>query len=366
MTDFLRILLLLSVSFSSGRKVWDAFEGLGLPPEEFLRGGPPLWERLGCSPEMASGMESLLGKDFPEREAERTTNAGIRLVTFRDDDYPDALRELPDGPLLLFVRGEWPLVGAMTSVVGTRRCSVYGERVASELGAFLASSGGVVVSGGAEGIDGAAHEGCLSASGSTVAVFGTGVDVVYPRGHQGLYERILGGGGALVSEYPMGTPPRPWRFPERNRIIAGLSDRLVVVEAPLRSGAMSTARYALEYGREVWAVPGRISDAVCAGSNRLLFDGAHPLVSVSEFASLGGGGQLPLFGGAAGEENLSALSEKERAVLSLLREKGEKTVDNLIIEGTMTPADVLSALSALAVSGLAFQSGGGRWSAVPK
>ena len=130
----------------------------------------------------------------------------------------------------------------------------------------------------------------------------------------------------------------------------------------MRSGAMSTARFALEYGREVWAVPGRITEDICAGSNRLLFDGAHPLVSVADFAGLGGG-QLSLFGGEVRDAPMTA---NEGVLLAILREKGEKTVDNLAIEGTMTPADVFSALATLAASGYVFSSGPGRWSAVPE
>lgn len=362
MTDLLDVLLLISASSSQPRKLWNAFERLGEPPEVFLRGGSSLWARLGCSPASVAAMESHLAEEGPKRERDRAERAGARLVPLGSDDYPPSLRGIPDSPVLLYVRGAWPLSGPVTAVVGTRRCSSYGRRVASEIGSALGARDEVVVSGGADGIDGAAHEGCLSAGGRTAAVFGTGVDVVYPGGHDGLFERILGAGGALVSEYPMGTPPRPWRFPERNRIIAGLSERLVVVEAPMRSGAMSTARFALEYGREVWAVPGRITEDICAGSNRLLFDGAHPLVSVADFAGLGGG-QLSLFGGEVRDAPMTA---NEGVLLAILREKGEKTVDNLAIEGTMTPADVFSALATLAASGYVFSSGPGRWSAVPE
>lgn len=365
MTDLLDVLLLISASSPTPKKVWSAFDALNEPPEAFHRGGPALWIRLGCPPASVAAMEKHLADGFTKRERERTGRANVRLVTLLDDDYPKPLRDLPDGPLLLYVRGTWPLVGPVTAVVGTRRCSSYGRRVAGEIGATLGSQGIVVVSGGADGIDGAGHEGCLSVGGRTAAVFGTGVDVVYPRGHERLYGRILETGGALVSEYPMGTPPRPWRFPERNRIIAGMADRTIIVEAPLRSGAMSTARYALEYGREVWAVPGRITDDICAGSNRLLFDGAHPLVSVGDFAGLGRGGQLPLFG-EEGRDVPGVMAKNERTLLAILREKGEKTVDNLAVEGTMTPADVFSALATLAASGYVFSSGPGRWSAVPE
>ena len=193
------------------------------------------------------------------------------------------------------------------------------------------------------------------------AVLGTGVDVVYPRGHEGLFGRIVRERGALIAEYPLGAPPRQWRFPERNRIIAGIADRLVVVEAPLKSGAMSTARHALEAGREVWAVPGRISEEGCAGSNRLLFDGAQPLVSVAEFASVAFGRQLGLFPPGEEREQTSALTAKEQRILAVLKKYGERTVDNLAVECTMSPADIFSCLALLAAAGHVFPSdlGGG-------
>ncbi len=217
------------------------------------------------------------------------------------------------------------------------------------------------------GIDAAAHEGCLSAEGKTLAVLGTGVNVAYPRNHEGLFERIASSGGALLSEYPLDTPPRPWRFPERNRIVAALAERTVIVEAPLKSGAMITARLALEMGREVWAVPGRINETGCEGSNRLLYDGAQALVSIPDFIALAFESQLslfPLFERGEGE-NSSSLDEKESRILAVLKKYGEKTVDNLAVEGKMSPADVFSCLATLSAGGLIFPSGPGRWSAAP-
>jgi len=365
MTPLLGTLLLIAASGGYPPRIWSLFEKEGLPPEAFVQEGPVLWKRIGCTEQVTDTMERLLENHWPEREAERAEKKGVRLVTFDDRDFPRSLSGVPGAPLLLFVRGKWPLSGIAAAVVGTRKCSSYGFRTATEIGKAVGEAEGIVVSGGAIGIDRAAHEGCLSSGGSTIAVLGNGVDITYPGGHERLFERIVSGGGALVSEYPLGTPPRPWRFPERNRIIAALAEKLVVVEAPLKSGAMVTARLALEIGREVWAVPGRISEENCSGSNRLLYDGALALVSVSDFASLAFGRQLGLFRQNDGRGSFSALTEKEQRILAVLKKSGERTVDNLAVEGTMSPADVFSCLATLAAAGHVFPSGPGRWSAVP-
>jgi len=366
MTGLLRVLLLLAASGGFPPALWESFRKEDLPPEAFLEEGPGLWERLGYSEQVRNTLARLAGTEWPEREEERARRAGVRLIPFDSGDYPRSLAGTPSAPLLLYVRGKWPLAGPSVAVVGTRKCSSYGWRTAVEIGRAVAGAGGVVISGGAAGIDGAAHEGCLDGGGATMAVLGTGVDVVYPRGHEGLFGRIVRERGALIAEYPLGAPPRQWRFPERNRIIAGIADRLVVVEAPLKSGAMSTARHALEAGREVWAVPGRISEEGCAGSNRLLFDGAQPLVSVAEFASVAFGRQLGLFPPGEEREQTSALTAKEQRILAVLKKYGERTVDNLAVECTMSPADIFSCLALLAAAGHVFPSGPGRWSAVPR
>ena len=365
MNPLLRSLLLLASSGAFLPPVWSRFEELGLPPEAFFLEGEKLWEGLGCSPQVISTLRSHDEGDWPEREAERAAKSGIRLLTFKDRAFPDRLRNIPSAPCLLYVRGE--LSEDSVAVVGTRRCTAYGDRVAREIGRAAAEAGGTVVSGGASGIDGAAHEGCLSAEGITLAVLGTGVNVAYPRNHEGLFERIASSGGALLSEYPLDTPPRPWRFPERNRIVAALAERTVIVEAPLKSGAMITARLALEMGREVWAVPGRINETGCEGSNRLLYDGAQALVSIPDFIALAFESQLslfPLFERGEGK-NSSSLDEKESRILAVLKKYGEKTVDNLAVEGKMSPADVFSCLATLSAGGLIFPSGPGRWSAAP-
>jgi DNA processing protein len=209
----------------------------------------------------------------------------IRVVRRRDDGYPALLAQIPDPPSRLWVRGDAPL-GLLdrpaVAIVGARACSGYGRSVARLLAAEAAAAGAVVVSGMARGIDGEAHRGALAAGGSTVAVLGCGVDRDYPAAHTELARSIVDTGGLVVSEYEPGVEPAPWRFPARNRIIAGLTRATVVVEARERSGALITADFALEDGREVLAVPGEITSSLSAGTNALLRVGATPATGVAD------------------------------------------------------------------------------------
>lgn len=211
-----------------------------------------------------------------ERLAE-LAQAGIVAVEVGDSGYPMALAELPDAPPALFVRGVVPQV-PMVAVVGTRRCTGYGRGLAFDYGAAIAAAGWGVVSGLARGIDGSAHRGVVAEGGLGVAVLGSGVDVVYPAEHTDLAVKLVAGGGAVISEYPPGTPPEGWRFPPRNRIISGMASVVVVVEAPVTGGALITAGCALTQGRLVFATPGDVRRATSEGCNRLIRDGAHPVL----------------------------------------------------------------------------------------
>jgi DNA processing protein len=211
----------------------------------------------------------------------------MELTTIRRGSrhFPALLAELHDPPAKLYVRGDpGVLAGPAVAVVGARSCSSYGAQVARELARELARAGVAVVSGLARGIDGEAHRGALETAGKTVAVLGCGIDRDYPRSHADLACRIRAR-GAVVSEYPPGVEPAPWRFPARNRIIAALSLATVVVEARERSGALITADFALELGRDVFAVPGEITAALSAGTNDLLRQGAAPLLSAPDVLS---------------------------------------------------------------------------------
>lgn len=201
-------------------------------------------------------------------------------------DYPSLLRRIYDPPPALWVRADADLSvlarPATVAIVGARSCSSYGRAVARSLGRDLAAAGAVVVSGLARGIDGEAHRGALDGGGATVAVLGCGIDRDYPAAHRELASRIVAGGGLVVSEYEPGVEPAPWRFPARNRVIAGLCRVTVVVEARERSGALITADMALEQGRDVMAVPGEITSSLAAGTNSLLRQGAAPVTAVGD------------------------------------------------------------------------------------
>lgn len=202
-------------------------------------------------------------------------NLGIELLTYADEEYPNRLKNIPDPPALLYYKGKLPLFDdeAAIGVVGSRRCSAYGLLHAKQFGRLIAMSGGVVVSGGARGIDTMALSGALDSTMPVVCVLGCGLDVVYPRENSFLFREIMLH-GCLISEYPPGTPPDRANFPVRNRIISGLSLGVLVVEAPEKSGALITAQCALEQGRDVFVIPGNIGSKFCEGSNRLLREGA--------------------------------------------------------------------------------------------
>jgi len=210
-----------------------------------------------------------------DAELARIEKTGVRVVTRADDDYPKNLREIYDPPLVLYVRGTLTERDAVAvGIVGSRRTTLYGQEMSRKLAYQLARVGVTVVSGLARGIDTAAHTGALQAKGRTVAVIGCGIDMVYPPENKKLADEIAAQGGAVVSEFPFGVPPDRQNFPMRNRIISGWSLGVVVVEANLKSGALITAKQAMEQGREVFAVPGRADSVLSRGTNRLIKDGA--------------------------------------------------------------------------------------------
>ncbi len=277
------------------------------------------------------------------------------VVRRRDHDYPPRLAELHDPPPQLFLRGGDPelLSRPAVAVVGARACSTYGAHVARTLGRDLAAAGAVVVSGLARGIDAEAHRGALDAGGLTVAVLGCGIDRDYPRSNSGLAARIVET-GAIVSEYEPGVEPAPWRFPARNRIIAGLSLATVIVEARARSGALITADFALELGREVFAVPGEITSALSDGSNDLLRQGAAPLLSADDvLAAIGLERPRP--------EGPPPVSPAAAQVLRLLSD-GACCADDLVAASGRASSEVGAALVELELAGLA-ACGEGVWRA---
>ena len=214
-----------------------------------------------------------------EAEVEAAAEHGLRIICQADPDYPEGLKRIADPPIVLYVKGELlPTDALAIAIVGTRRCTIYGSEQARRFGELLAQAGFTIVSGLARGIDAFAHHGAVDADGRSIAVFGRGLDEIYPPDNRALAEKLLEH-GAWLSELPVRTAVRRENFPTRNRIIAGLTLGTLVVEAPQRSGALITARLANEYNREVFAVPGRVQDPTSFGSNALIRDGAAKLVT---------------------------------------------------------------------------------------
>ena len=237
----------------------------------------------GMARTAALALRRALGETDPAAERSALLAAGVRLVLRGDDDYPVFLATIPSPPEALWLRGDLVAEDRMSlAVVGSRRPTAYGREQAARFAALLAPSGLSIVSGGARGIDAAAHRGALRAGGRTIAVLGSGLARCYPPEHARLFDDIVAGGGALLSEHAMGVPPLPGHFPRRNRIISGLSLGVLIVEAAARSGALITARLAAEdHGREVMALPGRIDSPASAGCNQLIRDGGAGLVTSS-------------------------------------------------------------------------------------
>ncbi|HEX6710208.1 MAG TPA: DNA-processing protein DprA [Rubrobacter sp.] len=253
-----------------------------LAPEAVLETPFAELAERGRTSEKASRAFDELQRGFdPKAMEDRLAAQGIEVVTLVDESYPRSLRSVPDPPPALFVDGELPET-VTVALVGSRKASATGIETARALGLALSERGVCVVSGLALGVDAAAHEGAVQAAGPTIGVLGCGIDIVYPKSNKSLFESVRRH-GALVSEYYLGEAPLAWRFPARNRIIAGLAATVVVVEASEHSGALITVRHALDAGRDVWAVPGPPGVSECRGSNGLLADGAGVLWDIPEF-----------------------------------------------------------------------------------
>ncbi len=225
-------------------------------------------------PAFSKNLREFSDWDWVEKELRLIGDSGAKVITYNDPGYPQLLKEIDDPPCLLYALGEmYDDKLTAVAVVGTRHPTHYGLRMAETISRDLAAMGVVVVSGMARGCDMAAHKGALSSGGLTVAVLGTGVDIVYPRENKRLYDEIVKK-GLVISEFPMSTPPAAYTFPQRNRIIGGMTRATLVIEAPLKSGSLMTAQFALDYNREVLACPGQASSLKSSGTNKLIKDGA--------------------------------------------------------------------------------------------
>jgi len=283
-----------------------------------------------------------------ERELRFMEESGVRLITLAHPEYPARLQKISDPPFFLYAKGPLCLsdYSEALGVVGTRQPTYYGKRLAESLAGDMASIGALIVSGMARGIDMAAHKGALAAGGATVAVLGTGIDRCYPAEADELY-RDIGEKGLLVSEFPMGTGPRAYNFPRRNRIISGLSRGVLVVEAPMRSGAMMTARLALEQGRDLFALPGPVTSFKSKGPNTLIKQGAVLVDSAGDMLASWGVDSI-------GQRSSSTAASEARSVSPAAPAQGDEAlVFKTLAEGPLS-------IDAIAVAcGIKVQSLGG-------
>ena len=281
--------------------------------------------------------------------------SGAHVLTWDNSDYPSLLRQIPAAPPVIFVRGGFePVDQWAVAIVGTRRLSAYGRLVAHDLATGLARNGITIVSGLARGIDGVAHRAALEADGRTIAVMGCGIDRVYPPEHRDLAHAIVAGQGALVTDFPLGTEPSSANFPARNRLISGLSLGVLVIEAGVRSGALITARFALEQDREVFAVPGNINSPVSVGANRLIQQGAKLVTGIEDILEEL---NLRMAGEQAAAQVVLPDSAEEAALLSQLSTQ-PLHVDDLGRLTGMPSYLISSTLTMMELKGMVQQVGG--------
>ena len=285
---------------------------------------------------------------------------GIKILTWEDETYPARLKEIDQPPPVLYVRGEYlPDDLFAVAIVGTRRVTPYGRQIAEELSSFLAANGMTVISGLARGVDAIAHQSTLKAGGRTIAVLGSGVDKIYPPEHRALAGQMMER-GALISDYAPGTPPDASNFPPRNRIISGLSLAVVVVEAGETSGALITAEFAAEQGREVFAVPGSILAPQSKGTNRLIQRGAQPLLSASDLMQAL---NLTRAGEQKAARKVLPTDETEARLLNVLGNE-PLHVDEIRNQADLPIEKVSAALALMELKGMVRQVGGMNYVAV--
>jgi len=303
-----------------------------------------------------------------DQEVESLTKTGAGFITFHDSAYPNRLREIFDPPVILWARGNASLLARPSiAVVGTRHPTPYGSGMAEMLSRDLAARGLIILSGMARGIDTAAHKGAIAAKCPTIAIWGTGVDVVYPKENKSLAEQIIAGGGAILSEFPLGTFPAPQNFPKRNRILSGMSVGVLVIEAAEYSGTRVTARCALEQNRDVYAVPGNVTNKNAWGPNTLIKQGAKLTATWEDVwedlptdvrveltaqcpAESNSGSPASLFDQESSEQ---ALSPHEARVMSALRHDEALQLDEIMekLEPELSSSEVFTALFELELAG---------------
>jgi DNA processing protein len=359
LTDWLTLTHAQGVGPASFHRLLDTFRN----PAEVLNAGTELLYQLGLSNHT---IEALRRPDVQaiERDLEWQAKPGNRILTCQDPDYPALLREIPDPPPLLYLHGNIEVLREpQLAMVGSRNPTAAGRQTAIDFARHLSAAGLVITSGLALGIDTAAHQGALDAGAPTITVMGTGLDRVYPARNRDL-AREIAGNGVLVSEFPPGTPPRAENFPRRNRIISGLSLGTLVVEAATRSGSLITARYALEQGREVFAIPGSIHNPLARGCHHLIRQGAKLVETaqdiMDELAALATTLDSDAIPGMP-DPGLAGSAQLPEDYAQLLESIGfENTSVDMLVKATdLTPAEVSSMLLQLEMNGYIAANPGG-------
>lgn len=341
--------------FGRGEGFWKA----GRVELSKVQGLPPSW---------IDGFIAARAQIDLEQEMEQLHRSLVEAVTLEDPRYPANLKHIFDPPPVLFVKGKLMFEDSRAvAVVGSRRATQYGRAIAEEIAAGLAGAGVCVVSGLARGIDSAAHRGAVKAKGRTIGVLGCGVDIVYPRENRSLY-RTIEEEGALVSEFPLGTPPVPRNFPARNRIISGLSRGVIVVEAAVNGGALITADFALEQGRDVFAVPGPYSSKYSVGTNRLIEEGARPVKEALDILLEYGWVKEVLPEEAPPEPRLDSTQEEpglgadqiESRIIGMLSLE-PVTIESIREKSGISPAVLSAQLMLMEIKGLVIKLPGGKY-----
>jgi DNA processing protein len=360
LAEWLAISLTWGLGPTRSRKLVEHFGS----PEAVFRASLTELESTGIQAVSAQSIATGKSAELAREEIARAAAAGVTVISMEDPCYPPRLKEIYDPPLILYVRGNPEvLTRPGIAMVGTRHPSPYGSGMAERLGCDLAAQGLVIISGLARGVDTASHRGAISAKGKTVAVFGTGVDVIYPKENSRLSEQILALGGALISEFPMGTFAAPQNFPIRNRILSGMSVGVLVLEAAEYSGTRITARCALEQNRDVFAVPGNVTNKNSWGPNTLIKQGAKLVATWEDvWEDLPAEVRLTLTP-AASPESPSASSASlfpdeglpphEKKILALLKADESTHIDELVekLENQMSSSEIFAALFELELTG---------------
>jgi DNA processing protein len=348
-------------------RIWKAMNRLDTGSRIFEASLTEL-EGLGMPAQSAQFVFEGKARTMAEEEWKRVAEAGGSILTPEDAAYPDRLREIYDPPAVLWIRGNAELLSRPgIAVVGTRNPSPYGAGMAELLSRDLANRRLVILSGMARGVDTAAHKAAIEAGGKTVAVWGTGIDVIYPKENKKLAESIVASGGTIVSEYPLGTFPAPQNFPIRNRILSGMSVGVLVIEAAEYSGTRITARCAMEQNRDVYAVPGNVTNKNAWGPNTLIKQGAkltatwediwedlpsHIRLALEDEREAAGAGESKT-SGTASLFNDTPMPEHERVVFDRLRHDESMQLDDLIeqLEPELGSAEIFTALFELELAG---------------